>query len=103
MQSALMLAVIFGIEALSGAIPNSSEPCQVGNPILESSADQLPLYFIENRGQLEEEVAYYIQGSDKTLYFTSEGVTFGLSGQDLDEARRWVAKMEFVDAHNVRP
>jgi hypothetical protein len=32
---------------------------------------QLPLYFVENRGQVDEHVAYYVQGSDKTLYFTA--------------------------------
>ena len=34
----------------------------------------LPLYFIENQGQLDSRVAYYIQGGDKTIYFTGSGV-----------------------------
>jgi hypothetical protein len=40
---------------------------------------RMPLYFIANEGQVDGQVAYYIQGQDKTLYFTSEGVTFILS------------------------
>jgi hypothetical protein len=40
----------------------------------------MPLYFIENQGQLDEPVAYYVQGQDKTLYFTPQGVTFVLHG-----------------------
>jgi len=40
---------------------------------------KLPLYFIENRGQVDERVAYYVQGRDTSLYFTSLGVTFVLS------------------------
>ena len=43
---------------------------------------KLPLYFIENRGQIDGRVAYYIQGSDKTIYFTAEGLTFTLSRLD---------------------
>ena len=41
---------------------------------------QLPLYFIENQGQIDnKDVAYYVKGADKTLYFTSEGITFALT------------------------
>jgi hypothetical protein len=46
---------------------------------VRQSFGQLPLYFVENQGQLDERVAYYIQGSDKTLYFTPDGVTFALT------------------------
>ncbi|MEW6747788.1 MAG: hypothetical protein AB1486_34100 [Planctomycetota bacterium] len=61
---------------------------------------KLPLYFIENQGQLDEQVAYYVKGADKTLYFTKEGVTFSLRGED----QRWTVKLEFVGANvNVVP
>ncbi|MGH7534779.1 MAG: hypothetical protein ACREMG_04270, partial [Gemmatimonadales bacterium] len=40
----------------------------------------LPLYFIANRGQLDERVAYYIQGRDTAIYFTAAGITFALTG-----------------------
>ena len=46
---------------------------------MRQSFGKLPLYFVENQGQLDERVAYYIQGSDKTLYFTPDGVTFALT------------------------
>ena len=39
---------------------------------------KLPLYFIENQGQLDSQVAYYIQGGDKSIYFTGSGVTIAL-------------------------
>jgi pimeloyl-ACP methyl ester carboxylesterase len=85
---------------------------------LESAFGQLPLYFVENRGQLDERVAYYIQGSDKTIYFTSAGVTFALTSQTLpsDDAHdrhshattppysRWAVKLDFVGANpGARP
>jgi hypothetical protein len=85
---------------------------------------QMPLYFIENRGQADERVAYYVQGKDKTLYFTAQGVTFVLAGEgrrqaenapydrglDLRPPRRgtdaagWVVKLDFVGANpDVQP
>ena len=54
-----------------------SRPSSVG---LERSFGQLPLYFVENQGQLDAQVAYYIQGRDQTIYFSTQGVTFALSG-----------------------
>jgi hypothetical protein len=87
---------------------------------------KLPLYFVENRGQTEAQVAYYVQGRDTTLYFTPQGVTFVLNGKkerpavpDLNllqpvalgtavaeksTQQRWVLKLDFVGANpNVRP
>jgi hypothetical protein len=39
---------------------------------------RLPLQFVENRGQVDREVAYYVQRRDKGLFFTQEGITFAL-------------------------
>jgi hypothetical protein len=88
---------------------------------------EMPLYFIANQGQLDDRVAYYVQGSDKTLYFTPEGVTFaltnrttsrestpakgrfraGFSARSSEESRgaseRWIVKLDFVGANAVRP
>ncbi len=41
---------------------------------------RMPLYFIANKGQVDEQVDYYVQGLDKSIYFTADGVTFALSG-----------------------
>src|SRR5262245_6168545 len=40
---------------------------------------KLPLYFVENRGQEDGRVGYYVQGRDTAVYFTRTGVTFALS------------------------
>jgi hypothetical protein len=45
----------------------------------------MPLYFIPNHGQVDSRVAYYLQGKDKTIYFTSEGLTYVLSGRTEGE------------------
>ena len=81
----------------------------------------MPLYFIENRGQLDSRVAYYVQGRDTTLYFTADGMTLvqteqrhgekGSKGklekaslgrgipQTPDPVSRWVVKLDFVGAN----
>src|SRR6266536_2308853 len=83
--------------------------------------ERMPLYFIENRGQLDSRVAYYVQGRDATLYFTAEGMTLvqtehrqerndskgrlekaslrrGIP-QTPDPVSRWVVKLDFVGAN----
>jgi hypothetical protein len=81
----------------------------------------MPLYFIENRGQLDSRVAYYVHGRDTVLYFTADGVTLALTDpQDRERASkgrleqaslrresigepkpssRWVVKLDFVGAN----
>ena len=46
---------------------------------------KMPLYFIPNHGQVDARVAYYLQGKDKTIYFTSEGLTYVLSERSAGE------------------
>jgi hypothetical protein len=82
---------------------------------LEVSLHQTPLYFIENQGQINGPVAYYVQGKDKTLYFTSEGLTFVLHGPDAQDAElshefpraptsRWIVKLDLIGANpHVQP
>ena len=45
--------------------------------ILETYS-KLPLYFIENKGQLDPKVRFYVKTSGQTLYFTDEGIVFDL-------------------------
>lgn len=65
---------------------------------------RMPLYFIANQGQMDERVAFYVEGRDKTLYFTAEGVTFALTSAGKGEAAgRWVVKLDFPGANAVPP
>ena len=104
-------------------VPGASETLQQADVV--AGFGKLPLYFVENQGQLDQRVAYYIRGDDKTIYFTPDGVTFALmangtptlSPQDEpnfrlpanEEAgqtanRRWAVKLDFVGANpNVSP
>ena len=81
---------------------------------VEAALAGLPLYFIENQGQIDGRVRYYVQGRDTDLYFTSQGLTFALSGASRpsllktsaqDSARQgWVLKLGFKGANpEVRP
>jgi len=68
--------------------------------LLKASFSKLPIYFVENRGVYPDDVAYTVQGADKTLFFTKEGITFRLKGKD----RPWVVKLTFEGANpEVRP
>ncbi len=42
--------------------------------------ERLPLYFVENRGQADERVVFYLQGRETAVYFTPQGVTYSLTG-----------------------
>ncbi len=85
---------------------------------LKEAATKLPLYFIENRGQADPRVAYYVQGSDTSVYFTRAGITFALTSPAKSEAsaaaalaaeggrartasarERWAVKLDFVGAN----
>lgn len=86
----------------------------------------LPVLFVANQGQLDPQVAYTVQGSDKTLYFTLDGVTFALDAPaahstandpsapraplrsppvpNSTSLQRWVVKLDFVGANpQVQP
>jgi len=88
----LRVAVLLIVAATATSGQEAAPP----NPsLLKATFSRLPIYFIENRGVYPDEVAYYVQGADKTLFFTRKGITFRLKGTD----RAWVAKLAFVGAN----
>jgi hypothetical protein len=88
--SALSVSQVVASPSLS---PNTSG--------INADYSRLPLYFIKNRGQVGERTAYYVQGHDKSLYFTPQNLTYVLAGED--SSRHWVVKQAFLDADpNVR-
>jgi len=99
-------------------------------PALKVNTDfgKIPLQFIPNKGQMNEQVAFYIQGRDKTIFFTEEGLTFLLNGPQKPNSGspdqrnpadgairedaplekgltdRWVVKLDFLGANeDVEP
>src|SRR6266508_2113738 len=107
---------------LAGHAPPS--PPSANKVTLTDSLERMPLYFIENRGQLDSRVAYYVQGRDTTLYFAADGMTHVQTQQKRggnsakgrlekasfsrgiprtsDPGSRWVVKLDFVGA-NPKP
>ena len=86
-------------EAARACAPAAAGDSRVARETVLSAFGKLPLYFVENRGVYPDEVAFTIQGADKTLFFTPAGITFRLKGED----RAWVVKLEFVGAEDVAP
>ena len=85
---------------LAGVLADGQDATPANPSLLKATFGKLPIYFIENRGVYPDQVAYYIQGVEKTLYFTSKGVTFSLRGKD----RAWTVKFDFVGANpETRP
>jgi hypothetical protein len=68
--------------------PQRIVPAQ-NNQIIKMDADygKMPIYFIPNAGQMDKQVAYYVQGKDKTIYFTDKGITFALTKPNPKEER----------------
>ena len=56
----------------------------------KNSYGQMPVYFVENRGQLDPRVAYSVQGRDTSIYFEKTGVTFALTEKKPGEEDRRV-------------
>jgi hypothetical protein len=95
-----------------------SRPAEARTRIAERF-ERLPLSFVENRGQTDARVRYTVEGRDRTLYFTSKGVTYALaqrhgaeqgrqkplhpSGRAAPRAQRverWVVKLDFQGANS---
>lgn len=118
----------------SGAVKTSADKANLRGDSVADNRQQateafgrLPLYFVENHGQMDARVAYYVQGYDKTLYFTSEGLSFALANPSKSQTtakttkqstaprpkgerkepaatERYTLKLDFVGANpNVRP
>ena len=66
--------------------PESTNVAAEKKVALTRALERMPLYFIENRGQLDPRVAFTVQGTHKTLYFSREGVTIALlnPGRTID-------------------
>ena len=106
--------------ALAGASPETIAK-------VKGQVRGLPLYFIENQGQLDKQVAYNVQGRDTSVYFTNDGITLTLqeppppAARDASRAERqrrsarneyapaedarklWAVKLRFVGSEPVNP
>ncbi|MBL8296451.1 MAG: SBBP repeat-containing protein [Bryobacterales bacterium] len=70
-----------------------------------SQRPKLPVYFIENQGQVDDRVSFYVQGRHTAAYFTSTSVYYSLREPtpmreaSTAPARQAVVQLEFLDAN----
>jgi len=77
--------------ALSSHASDVAPPSPPPTPLFSN----LPLLFVENRGQLDGAVRFSVPGSGRTLFFARDGITVALEG----DGQRWALKLDFVDAN----
>ena len=66
----------------------TSLPPAAATPRVETDYGRLPLYFIENRGQVDKRVKYYVRGGGQTTFFTQDGVVLSLAKPGTKRAAR---------------
>jgi len=104
------------VQPLAGLSAPGASPATAG------AHDPLPLYFVENRGQTDARVAFYVPCKDNTIYFTPGGLTLAFTpaphptsataamgtqtgdqapsaGDPMAPAQRWAVKLDFVGAN----
>src|SRR5712691_5774849 len=91
-----------GSQAFDAPTPGRARPLAASGAVARPAMlAGLPLAFIENRGQLDRHVGYYVQGAEASAYFTPGGMTLALTGsgpQTGGSAKRWVVRQEFLGA-----
>ena len=73
--------------ALAHSLSETDEPTKAR---VQEAFGAIPLAFIENQGQIDTRVGYYVHGRDTTIYFTSRDVTFALTGPSTQPATHTV-------------
>jgi len=98
LSSTFLLLMFCAAISYSGITQRQTgEPAE---PAVEKHYANLPLAFIENVGQTDEKVAYYLKGKQGTIYFTREGITYDLisvatspsKGTDFQKIEKGLAK-----------
>ena len=126
-----MIGLLLVLVGLVGSVyrPPMSHWAAASSEIVQAvnaKVQKLPLHFIENHGQTDAQVAYYIQGR-LSAYFTREGLTLGLQElpPPVDKAadpaerikrstgrearlqepppKRWAVQVRFVGAAQTMP
>jgi len=77
---AVPIGIAASTSASSAALPSLGTSSVAHAEQLRARYGTMPLYFIENQGQLDARVGYYLHGHDTSVYFTPQGVTYALTG-----------------------
>jgi hypothetical protein len=102
-RSLLPLLAAVSLLAMLPAGPSRGAASSAGStsaPTAQTLA-RTPLSFIQNRGQLDPRVSYYLRGRDTSTFFTSHGVT--LTMPDASGQGRSVLRLRFPGSRPVSP
>jgi hypothetical protein len=91
------------LSPLSFPSTGDQSPEGADNVPLQTSFAWQHLCFIENRGQADKEVLYYLHGAEKTLSFTEEGVIFSITRPTGPSVKKWIVTLDFEGANRVVP
>jgi putative cell wall-binding protein len=96
------LAFILATSSLVGGVPFSlPQNIPLGPHAVQAA--ELPLYFIENRGQLDAAVSHYVEGSPTDIYFDKTGMVFAQTERKGETGSRATFRIDFVSANSVEP
>ena len=88
--SAILLVVLMmafpTVGLLAGESSTDTMDLSTGESSILETYGKLPLLFIENQGQVDEAVRYYVKASGQTVHFTEENIVFDLVRSDGVEA-----------------
>lgn len=68
----------------------------------EALLADLPLSFIDNRGQADERAAFQLHGSRMPVFFTEGGLALSLA-HPTEPSQRWGLRQDFLGARRTRP
>ncbi len=72
----LSLTILCSNNAAAQESPELTDTAKIK---IQEEYGKLPLYFIQNDGQVDEKVKFYEKGSGRTTFFTKDGVTILLT------------------------
>ncbi len=67
---------------------------------IQENYGKIPLYFVRNNGQMNEQVRFYEKGSGRSTFFTDRGIYLSLTGgrQSKDKSREMASNQLAVDS-----
>jgi hypothetical protein len=102
----LALTVAVATSSLVGGVQLSTPQTSLFSPQPVQAAE-LPLYFVENRGQLDATISHYVEGTPTDIYFDRTGMAFTQTqretGRDGESGSRATFRIDFVNANLVQP
>ena len=99
----LATAALVACAGLPGESPAlNQEALRPESPDGSELLANLPLSFVENRGQVDPRAPYYLQGAESSVYFTAEGLRLSLA-PSTPNAPGWSLALDFVGAEPTVP